>query len=66
MFIIEFVKPDIDQNWGVIRFCGYCKAGISFVKYIPIVILNWQRKSTVVWSLENVALDFTGGLFSFI
>ena len=45
---------------------GYCKAAITFVKYLPQVYLNYKRKSTVGWSLENVLLDFTGGLFSFI
>ena len=45
---------------------GYCKAAITFVKYLPQVYLNWKRKSTVGWSLENVLLDFTGGTFSFI
>ena len=32
---------------------------------MPQVYLNWKRKSTVGWSLENVILDFTGGFFSF-
>ena len=32
---------------------------------MPQVYLNWKRKSTVGWSLENVMLDFTGGFFSF-
>ena len=30
------------------------------------VYLNWKRKSTVGWSLENVILDFTGGSFSLL
>ena len=45
--------------------CGYCKALITLVKYMPQVYLNWKRKSTVGWSLSNVLLDFTGGAFSF-
>ena len=44
---------------------GYAKAVITFVKYMPQVYLNWKRKSTVGWSLENVCLDMTGGLLSF-
>mmetsp|Transcript_5498 Transcript_5498/g.9333 ORF Transcript_5498/g.9333 Transcript_5498/m.9333 type:complete len:88 (+) Transcript_5498:493-756(+) len=32
---------------------------------MPQVYLNWKRKSTVGWSLENVILDFFGGAFSF-
>lgn len=66
IFIIEVVDPSlINQNWATIRMCGYCKALITLVKYMPQVFLNWQRKSTVGWSLANVLLDFTGGFFSF-
>mmetsp|Transcript_29976 Transcript_29976/g.45836 ORF Transcript_29976/g.45836 Transcript_29976/m.45836 type:complete len:237 (+) Transcript_29976:142-852(+) len=64
-FTVEAIKPeDINQQWGTIRMCGYSKAAITFVKYMPQVYLNWKRKSTVGWSLENVLLDFTGGSFS--
>ncbi len=45
---------------------GYCKAAISFVKYVPQVYLNYSRKSTVGWSLANVLLDLTGGILSFL
>ena len=44
---------------------GIVKVVISFVKYIPQVYLNWRRKSTEGWSLENVLLDFTGGTLTF-
>jgi uncharacterized protein with PQ loop repeat len=56
----------LTQSWGTIRLCGYCKAAITLVKYMPQVYLNWKRQSTVGWSLENVMLDFTGGFFSFV
>lgn len=66
IFVIEVMSPNlIDQNWATIRMCGYCKALITLVKYMPQVYLNWKRKSTVGWSLANVLLDFTGGAFSF-
>ena len=45
---------------------GYCKAAITFVKYVPQVYLNYSRKSTVGWSLANVLLDFTGGTLSLL
>ena len=45
---------------------GYAKAAITFVKYVPQVILNYRRKSTVGWSLANVLLDFTGGSLSLL
>jgi len=46
--------------------CGYCKAAITIIKYMPQVYLNFKRKSTVGWSLENVLSDFGGGFFSFM
>jgi cystinosin len=49
----------------VFVFLGLMKVLISFVKYLPQVYLNWSRKTTTGWSLENVLLDFTGGTFSF-
>lgn len=45
---------------------GYAKAAITFVKYLPQVYLNWKRKSTEGWSLENVLLDLTGGSLSLL
>jgi len=45
---------------------GLMKVVISFIKYVPQVYLNWKRKSTKGWSLENVILDLTGGVLSFI
>lgn len=50
----------------VMVFMGLMKVAISFVKYLPQVYLNWSRKRTTGWSLENVILDLLGGLFSFI
>ena len=67
VFGVELHEPmSLDQSYGTIRMAGYCKAAITFVKYVPQVYLNWKRQSTVGWSLENVLLDFTGGTFSFI
>lgn len=44
---------------------GYCKAAITFVKYLPQVYLNWSRKSCEGFSFSNVLLDFAGGSLSF-
>ena len=46
--------------------CGYAKALITLVKYMPQVYLNYKRKSTVGWSLANVFMDLTGGVLSFM
>ena len=45
---------------------GLVKVAISFVKYLPQAILNCQRKSTFGFSLENVLLDLSGGILSFL
>ena len=45
---------------------GYFKLGIAFIKCLPQIYWNWRRKSTYGWSVANVLLDFTGGIFSFL
>lgn len=44
--------------------CSYIKLAITLLKYIPQAYLNFKRKSTVGWSIENILLDFTGGILS--
>lgn len=44
---------------------GYCKLTIGFLKYTPPVYWNYKRKSTKGWSIFNIILDLTGGIFSF-
>jgi cystinosin len=43
---------------------SYFKVAISLMKYIPQVLLNARRHSTVGWSIHNVLLDITGGVLS--
>ena len=43
---------------------SYLKLVVSLTKYVPQTVLNWQRRSTVGWSIHNVLLDFSGGLLS--
>ena len=50
----------------IVKLMGLMKVAISFVKYVPQVYLNWLRKSTVGWSLENVLLDLSGGVLSLL
>jgi cystinosin len=45
-------------------FLSYIKIFVSLIKYIPQVILNIKRKSTVGWNIWNILLDFTGGILS--
>lgn len=48
----------------VFYYLSAVKAVITLVKYIPQVILHMNNKSTIGWSLENVLLDFIGGICS--
>ncbi|OZJ02769.1 hypothetical protein BZG36_03338 [Bifiguratus adelaidae] len=43
---------------------SYFKLAISVLKYVPQAYKNYQRKSTVGWSIHNILLDFTGGILS--
>ncbi|XP_037025416.1 cystinosin homolog [Bradysia coprophila] len=47
-------------------YCSYVKLSITIMKYIPQAVLNYRRKSTVGWSIENILLDFTGGMLSML
>ena len=42
------------------------KVMITITKYVPQAFMNYKRKSTRGWTIWNVVLDLTGGLFSFI
>ncbi|KAK2143310.1 hypothetical protein LSH36_855g01116 [Paralvinella palmiformis] len=45
---------------------SYVKLGVTLIKYIPQVLMNYRRKSTEGWCIGNVLLDFTGGTFSLL
>ena len=47
-------------------FLSFVKVGITLIKYIPQVLLNYRRKSTSGWQIWNILLDFTGGTLSII
>ena len=52
-------------NWlDYIYLLSYIKIGISIIKYIPQVLLNYQRQSTIGWSVWQILLDFMGGILS--
>lgn len=40
------------------------KLVITIIKYVPQVILNYNRKSTIGWNIWNILLDFSGGTLS--
>lgn len=43
-----------------------CKVAISFLKYIPQLYHNYQRKSMVGYSIVQIWLDSAGGVFSLL
>ena len=54
-------------NWlDYLYMLSFCKIFISLIKYVPQVILNVKRQSTVGWSIWNILLDFTGGTLSIL
>mmetsp|Transcript_18881 Transcript_18881/g.53027 ORF Transcript_18881/g.53027 Transcript_18881/m.53027 type:complete len:291 (+) Transcript_18881:71-943(+) len=48
----------------MINWISYVKLTVTFCKYVPQAYLNFERKSTVGWSIGNIILDFTGGVLS--
>ena len=40
------------------------KLAITITKYIPQVLMNYKRKSTIGWNVWTVLLDFAGGMLS--
>ncbi len=63
---LQLSGHNMPEGASVINICGYCKAAITLIKYSPQVYLNYKNKSTVGWSISNVLLDFTGGVFSLL
>ena len=45
---------------------SYVKLLLTVFKYIPQVIANFRRKSTIGWSIIQQLLDFSGGLLSLL
>ena len=57
------VKEDRSYIFNSLVYMGWCKVCISLIKYIPQVLSNFRRKSTIGWNIHNILLDFTGGIF---
>jgi cystinosin len=52
-------------NWlDYLYLLSYIKIFITFIKYVPQVVLNHQRNSTTGFSVWQILLDFTGGALS--
>ncbi|KAJ2520001.1 hypothetical protein GGI11_002412 [Coemansia sp. RSA 2049] len=59
------LMPLFSTVYSTVYFLSFIKLGCSLIKYIPQAWMNYQRKSTVGWSIHNIILDFTGGTLSF-
>lgn len=44
----------------------YVKLLLTVFKYVPQVIANFRRKSTIGWSITQQLLDLTGGILSLL
>ena len=52
-------------NWlNYLYLLSYVKVAITLIKYMPQVVLNFQRKSTTGFSIWQILLDFGGGVLS--
>lgn len=59
------ITPGSITMFNSVIYLGWCKVFISSIKFIPQAVSNYNRKSTEGWSILNILLDFTGGIFSF-
>ncbi|OQD79352.1 hypothetical protein PENANT_c053G08066 [Penicillium antarcticum] len=72
MWIVLARSPDgghDPSSWAwidVIYSFSYVKLLITIVKYMPQMWLNYQRKSTVGWSIGTILLDLAGGVLSMV
>ena len=61
----------IISQHGILQFldflyiCSYVKL-LTVTKYVPQVLLHFQRKSTIGWSIATVFSDLIGGIFSIL
>lgn len=52
--------------YSAVQFLGFCKGFVTIIKYIPQIWLHYTTKSTKGFAIQNIMLDFGGGLFSFL
>ncbi|KAK3940738.1 hypothetical protein QBC46DRAFT_120311 [Diplogelasinospora grovesii] len=43
---------------------SYVKLVVSLIKYTPQVMVNYRNRSTEGWSIDQILLDFSGGMLS--
>lgn len=60
VYLTDVSNPFPKQIYAV----GLVKLVVTMVKYIPQVLTNYRRQSTVGWSIEQVQMDIVGGVLS--
>ena len=63
VLLVAFIKFD---TYNVVEFMGALQLISMLLKYIPQVLLNRERASTLGWSIKAVLLDLTGLIFNFL
>ena len=67
LFNVNLIDSTDQLEWlDLIYLLSYIKVIISISKYIPQVILNYKRKTTVGYTVWNVILDLIGGTLSLL
>lgn len=57
-------EDSVLNTLNLLYLLSYVKLVTTLVKCLPQIVLNYQRKSTVGWTIWNVLLDIAGGLLS--
>ncbi|OWZ14491.1 Lysosomal Cystine Transporter [Phytophthora megakarya] len=57
-------EDSVINTLNLLYLLSYVKLMTTLVKCLPQILLNYQRKSTVGWTIWNVLLDIAGGLLS--
>ena len=67
--VVVLVLVNVSSAWqwiDVLYVLGYIKLLATFVKYIPQAFVNFKRKSTKGWSINQILFDVTGGVLSIL
>lgn len=58
------MKQVADANKTQVNAAFQVKIIVTCIKYVPQAMNNFKTKSTEGWAIEQVLLDFTGGILS--
>ncbi|CAI5968562.1 unnamed protein product [Closterium sp. NIES-64] len=65
--LLSSLLSSFHHDWlGLVTTFNYIQVVMTTIKYIPQAWFNWQRRSTVGWSISNVLMDLTGGTASLL